>query len=332
MIVARQYAEKKCERKDKWLLQRVSTLVAPPHFIFSPVKLKNALLLLALSLPGCSLFLRPSRVSPPPAPSSSSSVRVSVIGDFGNRSCVERWAARDIDLNSPASILTVGDNVYPYPNGLNDYETHVGEFFGHWIREGRFFPAIGNHDWNGPGESETFQRFFSLPRYYDVVIGPFHFYVIDSDDREPDGIGWDSKQAAWFRERITANPQDIFRFVVFHHPAVSTKVDQSSFCVGCEPVPQMDWPWAEWGIDGVLSGHAHWAERFLHRGVMHWTVGATTDDLDPVGFPVDSRSRFMESRPGYLMMEGDEEHVTVGFRFANDDSLSDVIVLGRKDR
>ena len=85
---------------------------------------------------------------------------------------------------------------------------------------------------------------------------------------------------------------------------ISTKVDQSDFCIGCEPVPDMDWPWRDYGIDGVFSGHAHWAERFEHRGVMHWTVGNTTDDLDDIGFPVDVAPPRRHTTPSGLTVRG----------------------------
>jgi hypothetical protein len=282
--------------------------------------------LLSLALLSCA----PLPTSRVPSVSPSLVSRIGVIGDYGNRSAVELWASRDMALNGVEAIATVGDNVYPFPMGTSTYDTHVGEFFGRWIRSRDFFPAIGNHDWNGPEESKPFEAFFGVPRYYDVTLGSVHFFFLDSDEHEPDGIAWDSKQASWFRDRIAASPHDCLRFVVFHHPAVSTKVDQSSFCVGCEPVPEMDWPWASYGIDGVLSGHAHWAERFLHRGVMHWTVGATTDDLDSTDFPVDERNRFFASRPGYLMMETSPGRLDLGFRFARSPSLEDVVTMRKE--
>ena len=268
----------------------------------------------------------------PPVSTLVSNARLAVIGDYGNRSPVELWASRDMSLNGVTAIATVGDNVYPFPTGVSTYESHVGEFFGRWIRSRDFFPAIGNHDWDGPGESVPFEAFFGVPRYYDVTLGQVHFFFLDSDEREPDGIAWNSRQAEWFRKRIAESPDDCFRFVVFHHPAVSTKIDQSSFCIGCEPVPEMDWPWANFGVDGVLSGHAHWAERFEHRGVMHWTVGATTDDLDTIGFPVDARSKFFASRPGYLMMELSDGRLDAGFRFVGSNSLEDVITIRKSCR
>jgi len=283
-----------------------------------------AIFLSTLVASGCCLPIPTSRV---PSLSSGPAVRVGIIGDFGNRSGVERWAARDMALNGVAHVATVGDNVYPFPRDTSTYDTHVGEFFGRWLASRDFLPAIGNHDWDGPRESQPFESFFGVPRYYDVTLGNVHFFFLDSDDREPDGISWSSRQAEWFRERVAASPDDCFRFVFFHHPAVSTKVDQSDFCIGCEPVPDMDWPWRDYGIDGVFSGHAHWAERFEHRGVMHWTVGNTTDDLDGIGFPVDERNRFFASKSGYVMMEVSSGRVDVGFRFVREPIVRDVVSM-----
>jgi hypothetical protein len=119
-----------------------------------------------------------------------------------------------------------------------------------------------------------------------------HLYVLDSDPREPDGITWDGEQARWFRDAVVRNmTRSCFHIVAFHHPAYSTKINTDSYCEGCEPVKDMDWPFREVGVDAVVSGHAHWAERYEHRGMRFWTVGNTTNDLDLDNFSRNGKKR-----------------------------------------
>lgn len=255
--------------------------------------------------------------------------KFAIIGDYGNRSNIEKWLSDDLLENDVSSILTVGDNIYP--NGTAGYETHVGEFFSHWLILPRknFWPALGNHDWDGEFGVEPYKKFFHLPRYYDVDLDDhhlIHLYVLDSDSREPDGIGWDSEQAKWFRNAVEKNKgKSCFQIVTFHHPATSTKIDQSSFCEGCAPVNKMDWPFKEAGIDAVFSGHAHWGERYTNNGMNFWTVGNSTNNLDLDNFKRDDRSKYFTSKSGYLLGEVGPGWMALAFKFLNEKNVKDLI-------
>ena len=257
--------------------------------------------------------------------------RFAVIGDYGNKSLVEKWASEDLKDNNVKAIFTVGDNIYP--DGSSGYESHVGDFFSNWITVPRrnFWPAVGNHDWNGEFGLELYRKYFHLPRYYDTDLDDMHLihlYVLDSDPREPDGIDWNSNQAKWFRSAVEKNRfRSCFQLVAFHHPAVSTKINQTSFCEGCEPVKEMDWPFKEIGIDAVFSGHAHWAERYTHNGMNYWTVGNTTDDLDLDNFKRNENSKFFKSQSGYLLGEVGPGWLAVAFKFMNEKRPEDIIEI-----
>lgn len=255
--------------------------------------------------------------------------RFAIIGDYGNKSFIEKWVGDDMKLNDVKSVMTVGDNIYP--DGSSGYDSHVGDFFSHWITLPRanFWPAIGNHDWNGVNGILPYTNFFHLPRYYDVDIDDrhmIHLYVLDSDEREPDGIGWNSNQAKWFRNAVQKNKgKSCFQIVTFHHPAASTKIDQSSFCDGCAPVNKMDWPFKESGIDAVFSGHAHWGERYTNGGMNFWTVGNSTNNLDLDNFKRDDRSKYFASKSGYLLGEVGPGWMAVAFKFLNEKNVEDLI-------
>lgn len=260
--------------------------------------------------------------------------RFSVIGDFGNGSEVERWAQEDMMINDVKAIFTVGDNIYP--DGMSGYESHVGNFFYNWLTVPRnnFWPSPGNHDWNGEYGLRYYHAFFHVPRYYDIDLDDrhmVHLYVLDSDPREPDGIGWDSKQAEWFRAAIEKNrTRSCFHLVAFHHPPVSTKIDQTKFCEGCEPIKELDWPFRSYGIDGVFSGHAHWGERFTHDGINYWTVGNTTNDLDKGDFERTNNSKYFDARSGYLLGEVGPGWLALGFKIIDQKKVSDIIILNKE--
>lgn len=146
-------------------------------------------------------------------------VKFAVIGDYGdaryrdpasqNRPPVED-VANLVNGWNPEFIITVGDNNYP-----NGAQSTIHENIGNYYREfidlddrrfgrdngvNRFFPSLGNHDWNTRGATPYLNYFRALPgnkRYYDFVKGPIHFYAIDSDPHERDGIGATSPQASW---------------------------------------------------------------------------------------------------------------------------------------
>ena len=256
--------------------------------------------------------------------------RFAVIGDYGNRGPVQEWAADDMWTNDVRSILTVGDNIYPDPS-VQTYEATISPYFSYWLDEGRFLPALGNHDWNGPEGSLPYQRYFKRDRYYDVDLDPegkVHVYVLDSDPREPDGTTSTSTQANWFRDRITANRgRSCFHVVVFHHPILSTNVNPNTICDGCEPHPEMDWNFESLGVDAVFVGHSHWAERFTAHGLNHWTVGNTTHDIDPDNFTRSPASKFFRSASGYLLGEIGTNWLALAYRFKGDRKPADLVVL-----
>jgi len=121
---------------------------------------------------------------------------LAVIGDFGNGSHREEDVANMVDGWGVDYVLTVGDNNYP-DGKASTIDKNIGQYYQQYIypyqgshgagaEENRFFPALGNHDWN-TGSVDAHLDYFTLPgneRYYDVVLGPVHLFVIDSNEEE----------------------------------------------------------------------------------------------------------------------------------------------------
>jgi hypothetical protein len=191
-----------------------------------------------------------------------------VIGDYGLAGPAEESVAELIKSWNPDLIVTTGDN--NYPRGSPDtIDQNIGQYFHEFIypykgefgpgaSSKRFFPVLGNHDWDSNGASPYFDyfSFFNGRGYYDFVYGPIHFYMIDSDPREPDGVTLGSKQAKWLKNALATSPS-IFNIVLMHHPPYSSGPHG--------PTAYMQWPYEDWGADVVLAGHDHLYER-IHMG------------------------------------------------------------------
>lgn len=213
-----------------------------------------------------------------PAPSTcKGTVRLAVLGDFGEAGQPEADVAALVNGWSPDYILTVGDN--NYPNGeASTIDENIGQYFHQYIgdyqgeygedaAENRLFPALGNHDWR-TGSIQAHLDYFTLPgneRYYDVVLGPVHLFVLDSDSKEPDGRKADSVQARWLQERMAASTAP-WKIVTLHHAPYSSGKKHGNDV-------ETQWPYAAWGANAVIAGHDHTYERLLIDNIVYFVNG-----------------------------------------------------------
>ncbi|MER3468329.1 MAG: alkaline phosphatase, partial [Thermoflexus sp.] len=218
---------------------------------------------------------------------------------------------------APDFIVTTGDNNYPRGEAAT-IDGNIGPYYHGFIApyrgrygpgadRNRFFPALGNHDWESPG-ARPFRDYFTLPgneRYYDVRWGPVHLFILDSDPREPDGITADSRQARWLRERLQASDAP-WRLVVLHHPPYSSGLHGST--------PALQWPFARWGAHAVLAGHDHSYERIERDGIVYFVNGLGGHPARyPFRTPVPGSQVRYWARHGALWVEADA--TTLVFRF-----------------
>ncbi len=223
------------------------------------------------SMPTATLTPAPSET---PAPLQ---VRFGVIGDFGSGDKPESDVAALVHNWNPDIIITVGDNNYPSGSKAT-IDANIGQYYRDFIQPysgsygpgsevNRFFPTLGNHDWSTPG-AKPYLDYFHLPgneRYYDFVWGPVHFFAIDSDENEPDGVSQTSVQAKWL-EQAMAGSTSRWNVVYFHYPPYSSGQHGS--------IMWMRWPFAAWGADAVLSGHDHSYERLIVDGLVYFVNGS----------------------------------------------------------
>lgn len=224
------------------------------------------------------------------AASARSETVIGVIGDFGVDGPALKAVAALIQSWSPDAIATVGDNNYP-SGSAGTIDANIGKYFHEFIgsyvgkfgagsKDNRFFPSLGNHDWKTKG-AKPYLDYFTLPgneRYYDVVVGNLHLFLLDSDPHEPDGVKPTSVQANWLKDRL-ASSKAPWKIIAFHHPPFSSAWHGST--------KDLRWPFEEWGASLVISGHDHAYERFVRGNLTYLVNGLGGNGRYEFGKPVE---------------------------------------------
>ena len=269
----------------------------------------------------------------PPSPTSSPTVnqmavpvRFAVIGDYGSGDQNEADVADLVKSWNPDLVITTGDNNYP-DGAVDTIDDNIGQFYHQFIYpyqgaygEGadtnRFFPSLGNHDWytvDGDGMPFPYLDYFKLPqrgsgneRYYDFVWGPVHFFALDGDWHEPDGVGRSSVQAAWLQSRL-AESTATWKIVYAHHPPYSSGLHGS--------IEWMRWPYAEWGATAFLAGHDHLYERLVVDGFPYFINGLGGGNIYYFKIPLPGSEVRYNGDYGAMLVEATEADIT--FQFIN---------------
>ena len=252
----------------------------------------------------------------PPTPVPENKIRFAVIGDYGLAGQPELEVAALIASWQPDLIITTGDNNYP-SGATSTIDENIGQYFSDYIfpyqgnfgpgaDQNRFFPSLGNHDWNTASAS-PYLDYFSLPgneRYYDFMANPVHFFVVDSDSREPDGVSRISSQANWLEAAMSASTSP-WNIVYFHHAPYSSGLHGST--------DWMRWPFKDWGADAVLAGHDHTYERLQVDGLPYFVNGLGGGArYDFVNILSESQVRYNAER-GAMLVNATDTQITFQF-------------------
>ena len=230
-----------------------------------------------------------------PAPTATNtpvagSIVYAIIGDYGADSVGEANVAKLVKSWNPSLVLTIGDNNYPdWTTG--DPLVNISKYYGSYITSQTFYPTMGNHDYErdvGYGEIGNPARYLSFFSYlaplspsvapdkgtfYDLKNGPVHFFMVNSNWSEWGGVDYvdNDPQPVWLKNSLAAETS-LWKLVLFHHsPFTSGTVDG--------PSTWMQWPFASWGANIVISGHEHNYERLLEGGLTYLVDGAGGNDL-----------------------------------------------------
>jgi tartrate-resistant acid phosphatase type 5 len=133
-----------------------------------------------------------------------------------------------------------------------------------------------------------------------------HLFMLDTDEREPDGATADSIQGRWLEQRLKTSTAP-WKIVLAHHaPYTSHTVPATS---------RMRWPFKEWGADVVLSGYYHVYERLEIDGMPYFVNGAGGSWVSNFGI-IDNNSKVRYNADfGALIV--DASATRMKFRFVN---------------
>ena len=278
------------------------------------------------------LIFAVTTVNPSGAQAQSDRISFAVIGDFGLAGQPLLDISNLIKSWNPDFIVTVGDN--NYPNGAaSTIDDNIGQYFHEYIYEYsgkygtgsptmRFYPSLGNHDWSANG-TEPYLNYFgrrNVWNYYDFVKGPVHFFMLDSDRDEPDGVTPDSQQGIWLRKGLAASTS-VYNVVVLHHAPYSSGRHGSN--------AYMQWPFKEWGADVVLAGHDHVYERLLADGLPYFVNGIGGAELYRFENVLPQSQARFNSDFGAMRVEASGQYMR--FRmFSRTGALVDEYVIGAK--
>ena len=268
-----------------------------------------------------------------PTPSATpTSAHFAVIGDYGSDSVNEAAVAALVKSWDPDFIITTGDNNY-FSGESATIDQNIGQYYHDYIFPysgaygagspdfNRFFPSLGNHDWASATGADPYLNYFTLPgneRYYDFGWGPVHFFALDSDTHEPDGVDSASLQAAWLQDRLAAATEP-WKIVYMHHPPYSSSAVHGS-------TNYMQWDFQGWGASAVLAGHDHTYERIAVNGFPYFVNGLGGQTLYSFGTPVSGSQVRYNDQYGAMLVDASAAQLT--FRFiAVDGALADTFTL-----
>jgi hypothetical protein len=224
--------------------------------------------------------------------------------------------------NAPVTVVTLGDNAYPDGN-TNQYKncydpTWGGSHLG--VRSDIALkvvnpnmwtltrPVVGNHEYQTPGASAYFNYFGSAagptPQngYYSYNRGSWHVVVLNSNCDKVGGCGASSPQGKWLRQDLARNSASC-TVAAFHHPLFSSSTAQTNVAR-----PFWNTLYNE-GAEVILSGHAHYYERFAPQrpdgsatstyGIREFVVGTGGASPDnPMRKPRAANSEVDSEKPG----------------------------------
>ena len=256
------------------------------------------------------------------------SVSFVAIGDFGDDSPSEAAVAARVRSAAPDLVITLGDNNYP-SGERRTIDANIGKYYAPFIQpyrgeygsgadKNRFFPTLGNHDWH-TRDLEPYLDYFELPgneRYYDFVWGPVHFFALDSDASEPDGVLLDSTQGQWLEAGLSSSTA-AWKVVYMHHAPFSSGEHGSTRA--------LQWPYASWGADLVLAGHDHHYERIERDGTVYLVNGLSgSPKVYDIGAPVEGSVKRFNEGHGALFATATPTRLSIAFMTAEGTTIDSV--------
>lgn len=242
-----------------------------------------------------------------PAQTQTSTLEATLVGagDIASCSYDRDQATANLLANVSGTVFTLGDNAYPDGTAAqftNCYHPTWG------VEKARTKPSVGNHEYHTPDASGYFGYFGAAAQdpdkgYYSYKRGSWRVVVLNSNCSEVGGCGGRSPQGRWLKQVLT-NFTSRCTLAYFHHPLFA-----STGAASTEVRPFWKILYSH-NADVILSGHAHYYERFApqrpdgtrdrSRGIREFVVGTGgAAPLQPMTSPRAANSQIdSEKAPG----------------------------------
>jgi predicted phosphodiesterase len=210
--------------------------------------------------------------------------KFAILGDSGEPGLLNdtEAVATKIKQSNPDFVIHTGDLSY-YDGNPTDLPSQFTNFWNGWLD--KIYLSFGNHDLDynyGNSVLDVLPTVNSLIGEtkrtnhllcYDFVKGPVHFFVLNSgnsatgDNLNPaiDTNLQLSAQLAEIQPLILDSTAD-WKVLVVHKPPYTNAPNHTG-------IPQLQLDWKSYGIDVVLSGHAHNYEYIKTNGVSYIVQG-----------------------------------------------------------
>ena len=210
---------------------------------------------------------------PPQAPpvalrNASNSMKVGVMGDFGNGSRVQYETAAQMFKTHQTFpyelVLLTGDNLYG-DERPQDFELKFEKPYKPLLDAGvKFYASLGNHD---SREQRSYKLFNMGDKLYYSFKAPrqdVRFIAFESTYPDPEQVKWLEGELRGAREA--------WKVMFFHHPLYSSGQRHGSDTQLRDVLEPL---FIKYNVSMVLTGHDHFYERTKpQKGIIYFVVGA----------------------------------------------------------
>jgi predicted phosphodiesterase len=207
------------------------------------------------------------------APGPANDFRFSIVGDRTGSAVpgVYEQVWREIDRLHPAFVINVGDTI----QGTDDETVEsqwrtIGALLAPY-RQYPFYYVAGNHDIWSAFSRKVFERETGRRATYSFNRQDAHFVVLDNSGSLDLGFS----QLQFLEADLKANRQRRPKFVFFHQSfwLIFLKFQSREF-----PLHRLA---REYGVDYVITGHAHFFARMVRDGIVYMQMGSSGAKIVP---------------------------------------------------
>lgn len=175
--------------------------------------------------------------------------------------------------------------------------------------------APGNHDLDTLNGEHFFAALPSRRYYKEVIenVGLFFYnsgYNTSGAIVEPDGITESSIQGQWLKNALEES-EEMFKIVILHHPPYD---ESTSYYPG---KVALRLPFAAWGADMVISGHAHLYQRFSINNIPYIVLGPSGSDVRTQKADITRAAVIASSTSGHLKLSINSFNILVEWKDEN---------------